>query len=80
MVVEVLSAFDTPVSLETLVRLIDKDGRYLATLNQWARENGGVKGSVRLNEFIEERSLRCGLLETGYRQLKEPCVICKRRS
>jgi len=49
LVVEVLSTFATPVSLETLVTLVDKDGRYLAKLNQWARENGGVKGSIRFH-------------------------------
>jgi antitoxin MazE len=25
---------------------VDKDGRYSALLNEWAKENGGVKGSV----------------------------------
>ncbi len=60
MVVEVLSTFATPVSLETLVPLIDKDGQYLATLNQWARENGGVKGSIR---FHLRALKRLGMIE-----------------
>jgi antitoxin MazE len=60
LVVEVLSTSATPVSLETLVPLIDKDGRYLATLNQWARENGGVKGSIR---FHLRALKRLGMIE-----------------
>lgn len=47
LVVEVLSNCSTPVTLETLAPLIDKDGRYSALLNDWAKENGGVEGSIR---------------------------------
>jgi hypothetical protein len=46
LVVEALSTFSTPVTLETLAPLVDRDGRYNALLNEWARVNGGVKGSV----------------------------------
>jgi len=46
LVVEALSTCSTPVSLETLAPLVDRNGRYNALLNEWARENGGVKGSV----------------------------------
>ena len=46
LVVEALSNCATPVTLEALAPLVDKNGRYSALLNEWARENGGVKGSV----------------------------------
>jgi antitoxin MazE len=46
LVVEALSTCSTPVSLETLAPLVDRNGRYNALLNEWARENGGVKGSL----------------------------------
>lgn len=45
-VVEALSSCSTPVALETLAPIVDKDGRYSALLNEWAKANGGVKGSV----------------------------------
>jgi antitoxin MazE len=47
LVVEALSNCSTPVTLEALAPLVDKDGRYSALLNDWAKENGGVKGSIR---------------------------------
>lgn len=47
LVVEALSSCSSPVSLETLAPMVDRDGRYNALLNGWAKENGGVKGSVR---------------------------------
>jgi len=46
LVVEVLSKSSVPVSLETLAALADENGRYRVLLNEWAEENGGVKGSV----------------------------------
>ena len=46
LVVEALSNCSTPISLEALAPLVDTNGRYSALLNEWARENGGVKGSV----------------------------------
>jgi antitoxin MazE len=46
LVVEALSTCSTPVSLEMLAPLVDRNGRYNALLNESARENGGVKGSV----------------------------------
>jgi antitoxin MazE len=59
-VVEVLSTLSSPVSLETLVPLIDKDGRYRKLLNPWAMENGGVKGSI----LFHLRALkRLGMIE-----------------
>jgi len=42
----------------------DRDGRYSALLNEWAKENGGVKGSIRFHlralkglGMVEERCL-----------------------
>ena len=49
LVVEALSNCSTPVTLEVLAPIVDKDGRYNALLNQWAKENGGVKGSIRFH-------------------------------
>lgn len=46
LVVEALSRCSTPATLEALIPLIDRNGRYNVLLNQWAHENGGVKGSV----------------------------------
>lgn len=46
LVVEALSHCPSPVTLEALAPLVDRNGRYNALLNQWAKENGGVKGSV----------------------------------
>src|SRR6266852_4609396 len=46
LVVEALSNCLTPLTLEALAPLVDKDGRYSALLNDWAKENGGVKGSI----------------------------------
>lgn len=49
LVVEALCNCSTPVTLEVLAPLVDKDGRYSALLNDWAKENGGVKGSIRFH-------------------------------
>lgn len=46
LVVEALSGCSDPITLEALAGLVDKNGRYSSLLNDWARENGGVKGSV----------------------------------
>src|SRR5271169_1108317 len=47
LVVEALSNCSTPATLEALASLVDMDGRYNSLLNEWAKENGGVKGSIR---------------------------------
>jgi|SRR5580658_2426910 antitoxin MazE len=49
LVVESLLSCSTPVPLETLAPMVDRDGRYSALLNEWAQENGGVKGSIRFH-------------------------------
>jgi antitoxin MazE len=46
LVVEALSSCSTPVTLEALAPLVDRNGRYSSLLNEWAKENGGVKGSI----------------------------------
>lgn len=46
LVVEALSGCSTPVTVEALTPLVDKNGRYSALLNEWAKENGGPKGSI----------------------------------
>lgn len=46
LVVEALSNCSGPISLETLAPIVDKDGKYSELLNDWAKENGGVKGSI----------------------------------
>lgn len=46
LVVEALSNSSDPLSLESVAAMADKNGRYGALLNDWAKENGGVKGSV----------------------------------
>jgi len=64
LVVDALSSCSTPVTLETLAPIVDRDGRYSALLNEWAKENGGVKGSIRFHlralkglGMVEERCL-----------------------
>jgi antitoxin MazE len=47
LVVEVLSDCSSPAPVEGLAAVVDKNGRYSALLNEWAKENGGVKGSIR---------------------------------
>lgn len=47
LVVEALSNCSAPITLEALAPLVDRDGRYSSLLNEWAKENGGVKGSIR---------------------------------
>lgn len=49
LVVDALSSCSTPVTLEALAPIVDRDGRYSALLNEWAKENGGVKGSIRFH-------------------------------
>jgi antitoxin MazE len=46
LLVEVLSSCSTPATVEDLAPVVDRDGRYSALLNEWAKENGGVKGSI----------------------------------
>jgi antitoxin MazE len=47
LVVDALSQGSMPIAFEDLVSMVDRDGRYSALLNDWAKENGGVKGSIR---------------------------------
>src|ERR1700758_2945530 len=46
LVVEALSSCSAPITLEALAALVDRDGRYSSLLNDWAKENGGVKGGI----------------------------------
>src|SRR5208282_179363 len=46
LVVEALSHCSGPITLEALAPLVDRNGRYSSLLNDWAKENGGVKGSI----------------------------------
>ena len=46
LVVEALSRCSNPVTLDVLAAIVDQNGRYNALLNEWAKENGGVRGSV----------------------------------
>lgn len=46
LVVEVLARCAAPITLNGLVPMVDENGRYNALLNDWAKENGGVRGSV----------------------------------
>ncbi len=46
LVVEALSKCSTPVTIEALAPMVDRDGRYDALLNDWAKQNGGIKGSI----------------------------------
>ena len=49
--------------LELLASMVDRNGRYNALLNEWARENGGVKGSV----LYHLRALkRLGMVEESF--------------
>jgi antitoxin MazE len=63
-VVEVLANSAAPASIEELAPLVDEGGRYSALLNEWARENGGVKGSIKyhLRELVKR-----GMVEVTYR-------------
>jgi antitoxin component of MazEF toxin-antitoxin module len=65
LVVEVLSHCPTPATIEDLATLVNRDGRYGALLNEWAKENGGVKGSVRYH--LRELRKR-GMVEVTRRQ------------
>src|ERR1700758_1009746 len=47
LVVEALSSCSAPITLEALAALVDRDGRCSSLLNDWAKENGGVKGGIR---------------------------------
>ena len=57
LVVEALSNCSAPATLEDLAPMVDRNGRYSALLNEWAKENGGVKGSIRyhLRELRKRR-------------------------
>lgn len=46
LVVEALAVLSAPVTLEGLASVVDRNGRYNSLLNEWAKENGGVKGSI----------------------------------
>src|SRR5579863_7597938 len=69
-VVEELSRRAAPITLEDLARLVDKGGRYSALLNEWAKENGGVKGSIRYH--LRELRKR-GMVEVT--QAQEPARV-----
>jgi antitoxin MazE len=63
LVVDALSNCSAPITLEALAPLVDRDGRYSSLLNEWARENGGVKGSIRYHlRELEKR----GMVETTH--------------
>jgi antitoxin MazE len=47
LVVEALSNCAAPMTIDALEPIVDRNGRYGALLNDWAKENGGVKGSIR---------------------------------
>jgi antitoxin MazE len=49
LVVDALSNCSTPLTLEDLAPIVDRNGRYSALLNGWAMENGGVKRSIRFH-------------------------------
>lgn len=65
LVVEALSNCSAPLTLEALAPLVDKDGRYSALLNDWAKENGGVKASIGFH--LRELKKR-GMVEVAHRQ------------
>ncbi len=65
LVIEALANCSTPATLEDLAPLVDKNGRYSALLNEWAKENGGVKGSIRYH--LRELKKR-GMIEVSHRQ------------
>jgi len=65
LVVEALANCSTPATLEELAPMVDRDGRYSALLNEWAKENGGVKGSIRYH--LGELKKR-GMVEVAHRQ------------
>jgi antitoxin MazE len=46
LVVDALSSCSAPMTIDALAPMVDKHGRYSALLNEWAKENGGVKGSI----------------------------------
>jgi antitoxin MazE len=79
LVVEALMNCPTPVPLETLALLVDRNGRYNALLNEWAKENGGVKGSIlyhlralkrlgMVEEFCSPTSMRTQIVGWGNSQ------------
>lgn len=47
LVVEALFNSVAPVTIDALAPMVDRNGQYSALLNSWAKENGGVKGSIR---------------------------------
>lgn len=46
LVVEALAGLSEPVTLEDLASVVDRNGEYNSLLNEWAKENGGVKASI----------------------------------
>jgi len=64
LVVEVLANYSTPATVEELAPMVDRDGRYIALLNEWAKKNGGVKGSIRYH--LGELKKR-GMVEVTHR-------------
>lgn len=70
LVVEALSKCQGPITLEDLAPLVDREGRYSALLNDWAKENGGVKGSIQYH--LRELRKR-GMVEVN--QLQESARV-----
>ena len=64
LLVEILSS-SSSATVEDLAREVDRDGRYSALLNEWAKENGGVKASIRYH--LRELRKR-GMVEVTQRQ------------
>ncbi len=46
LIVEALKGCSSPISLEDLAPIVDRNGSYSTLLNDWAKENGGVKASI----------------------------------
>jgi hypothetical protein len=46
LVVQALSSFSSPQTIQEIEKVANRGGRYGKLLNEWAQENGGVHGSV----------------------------------
>jgi antitoxin MazE len=63
LVVEALTNCSTPVTIEALAPIVDSNGSYSALLNEWAKENGGVKESIR---FHLKKLKSLGMVEEAF--------------